>query len=287
MRSSYSLPLLFTSSALCATWLTVAAPPAARAGQTGARQPAQSSDSKPAQGDKKTDGKADGKTSDKPADKSADKSAAPRPIRPGKDRWLVKTASDPDVHDVVPTPQKTTIEDLLDLPRSVDIPLQDSNPTMQEHRARPVETTVYSVEADVVQCQMMPDGDYRVVLRGAAGKTIVMEMPNPAPDFVDPKSPFAAQIRQARVSFDGKIQPERQKKDITGHVRITGIGYWGRAYGSAVPDTNLIQLHPILNVEWLAKPSRNFNATKAAADKNAPKPAASTPTPAKADPKAN
>ena len=123
------------------------------------------------------------------------------------------------------------MESLLDLPRPVDLPLRESNPTMQEHRARPVETTVYTVEVDVTDCRLMPDGDYRVTLRGASGKTIVMEMPDTAPDFIDPTALFVKQMREARISFADKFTPEKTAKSVVGHARITGIGYFGRAYG--------------------------------------------------------
>jgi len=90
--------------------------------------------------------------------------------------------------------------------------------------------------------------------------TMVMEMPNPAPGFVDPASLFAKQIGEARAQFDTKFQPDRTAKPIVGHARITGIGYFGRAYGAAEPVGNLIQLHPVLKVEWLPKPSAEFSA---------------------------
>ncbi len=199
-----------------------------------------------------------GKATAKPADTPG------QTIRPGKDRWPVKTATDPDARSINPTPEKTSVENLLNLPRSVDLPLRESNPNMQEHRARPVETTVYSVEVDVTDCRLMPDGDYRVTLRGASGKTIVMEMPDTAPDFVDPNAPFVKQMREARIAFANKFTPEKTLKTVSGHARITGIGYFGRAYGDKPVEGNLIQLHPVLKVEWLAKPTAQFVPPKPA-----------------------
>ncbi len=181
------------------------------------------------------------------------------PPRPGKDRWLVKTASDTEAQAINPVPQKTTIEALLKLPRPATLPLKETPPAMQAHRAYPVEASVYTVEADIIACQAMPDGDYKVTLRGASGQTLVMEMPDPAPGFVDPASPFAKQIAEARTQFDGKFQPERTARPILGHARLTGIGYFGRAYGSQEPTGNLIQLHPVLKVEWLPRPTPEFS----------------------------
>jgi hypothetical protein len=210
--------------------------------------------------------------------KQADKPAAPvPPARPGRDRWLVKTASDPDARAIDATPQKTTVEHLLKLPRPAGLPLKETPPAMQDHRAYPVEATVYTVEVDVISSQLMPDGDYKVTLRGASGQTMVMEMPNPAPGFVDPASPFARQVAEARTQFDTKFQPERTAGPAVGHARITGIGYFGRAYGAQEPTGNLIQLHPVLKVEWLTQPTAEFTDPAAPASKApAKKPVAKT-----------
>ena len=196
----------------------------------------------------------------------------PKP-KPGKDRWLVKTASDPEAKEVDKKPVSTTVEKLLALPRPIDMPLDEPSLFFQDHRARPAETTVYSVEADVVSCQLMPDGDYRVTLKGVSGKTMVLEMPNPEPEFVSPDSPFASEIKTAREQFNGKIQPERTLKDVSGHARINGIGYYGRNYRKQAVVGNLIQLHPVLNIEWMEKPTEEYLHPKPEeAEKPKPKP---------------
>ncbi|MCW3094687.1 MAG: hypothetical protein JWL77_305 [Chthonomonadaceae bacterium] len=213
-----------------------------------------------------------GKTTD--GKKQAD-TTPPKAARPSRDRWLVKTASDRDAHSIDTVPQKTTVEHLLKLPRPAGLPYKETPPAMQEHRAYPVEASVYTVEVDIVSSQLMPDGDYKVTLRGASGETMVMEMPDPAPGFVDPAGLFAKQIGEARTQFDTKFQPDRTAKPTAGHARITGIGYFGRSYGAAEPVGNLIQLHPVLKVEWLPKPTAEFasDASKAKAADKKPAPA--------------
>ena len=191
-------------------------------------------------------------------------------VKPGKDRWLVKTASDADAKEINHTPVKSTVEKLLALPRPIDMPMDSYTPFFQEHRARPAETTVWTVEADVTDCRLMPDGDYRVTLKGASGQTMVLEMPDPDPQYVDPQSPFASDIKTARGQFSGKYQPEKVSKPLSGHARITGIGYFGRAYGGKKAEGNLIQLHPVLNVEWLNKPTEEFVVPKETAAKPSP-----------------
>jgi hypothetical protein len=181
-------------------------------------------------------------------------------IKPGNDRWPVKTASDLDVGRVNVKPVKTTVEAMLAIPRPADLPLDDTSTWLQDHRAAPAETTIWTVEADVTRCQLMPDGDYRVTIRGASGQTMVLEMPNPDPKFINPTGPFAGGIKSARVQFDSKEEPTRAPKEITRHAVITGIGFFSRAHGKkdANPGNpgNLIQLHPVLSIDWLEKPTK-------------------------------
>jgi hypothetical protein len=202
----------------------------------------------------------DGQAGAKPQTPKEDNKA--QTPKPGKDRWLVKTASDPDAEKVNKKAQETTIEKLLALARPKDFPLDGSNAAYQQKRIAPVETSVYAVEADVVECRLMPDGDYRVVIQGASGKPLVLEMPDPDPAFVDPKSPFAYSIKAAREQFKARFTPTTTTQKIQGHVRITGIGFFGRTYGKNKPDGNLLQLHPVLDVDWMDKPTEEF--TKAA-----------------------
>jgi hypothetical protein len=218
-----------------------------------------------AQGDKPAADKPQTETGKKPAAESGKPPA--NAVRSGRDRWSIKTASDVEAQEIDRTPVKSTVEKLLAIPRPLDMPPDGSNPFFQTHRARPAETSVFSVEADVVDCRLMPDGDYRVTVKGVSGKTMVLEMPNPAPEYVDPKSKFAADLKSAREKFDTKIQPERTLKPYSGHVRLTGIGFFGRTYGDKKLDGNMIQLHPILNVEWLDKPTAEFTAPPDAPEK--------------------
>jgi hypothetical protein len=184
-------------------------------------------------------------------------------LRPGRDRWTIKTAADPDASGIPRKPVPSTVEKLLALPRPVDLPLDAPAPEMQNRRARPAEMTIWAVEAQVVACQLMPDGDYRVTIKGASGQTLFLEMPNPDPKFVAPEGPFAGQIKAAREQFERKCKPSkvRQPIPLNLHARITGIGFFGRAYRARKPVTgNLIQLHPVLRIEWLDKPTAKFKS---------------------------
>ncbi len=191
------------------------------------------------------------------------------PARPpvGGDRWAVKTGADLDAHKVKLTPQKSTIEKLLALTRPKSIPLVGEAPAFQEKRVEPVETSTFTVEADLAQVRLMPDGDYRVVIQGASGKQIVLEMPDPDPTRTSPNSPFLYGIKSAREALKSRITPETTQKAVKGHLRVTGIGFFSRAWGKNKPDGNMIQLHPVLQVEWLDEPTAEFKAAAAHAQK--------------------
>jgi len=213
------------------------------------------------------------KQDDKPAADKAkttpDKPTALQGARQGsRDRWLIKTASDAEAQEIDRKPQASSVEKLLAIPRPIDMPLDGSNPFFQNHRARPAETTVFSLEADIVDYRQMPDGDYQVTIKGASGKTLKLEMPNPAPEFVDPASKFASDVKAAREQFDGKFHPgkpekaDRTVKQVVGHARITGVGFFARNYGSSKVEGNLLQIHPVLKIEGLEKPTEEFVAPK-------------------------
>jgi len=189
----------------------------------------------------------------------------PAPLKPGKDRWLVKTASDASANGVKRRPEKTSIEKLRTLPRPADYPLNSTPAKYQTERAGLAESSIYSVEADIVECRLMPDGDYHVVMRGASGETMVLEMPDPDPAFTSPSSPFAYAIRAAREQFESKVKPERAAKPLNLHARITGIGFFGRQYGKTPAKGNLLQLHPAVDFEWQDEPSAEFSADRAVA----------------------
>lgn len=193
-----------------------------------------------------------------PSDKAAEQHGKDAPSKPGKDRWLVKTASDPGAGAVNRRPEKTTVEKLRAIPRPADFPPGFTPDRYQTQRAGAVEKTIYTVEADVVECRLMPDGDYHVVIRGASGETMVLEMPDPSPAFTNPNSPFAYAIRAARERFEAKVKPERAATPLNLHARITGIGFFGRQYAKQPAKGNLIQLHPVVDFDWQEKPSTEF-----------------------------
>src|SRR5262249_17733905 len=98
-----------------------------------------------------------------------DVSEIKRTIAPGKERWLVKTGADPDAHLVGgQAPVQTTIEQRTNLGRPNEFPVSVRSfpEAYQNKRIRPVEVTIYGVEASIVKYKLESDGDYHLVLQG-------------------------------------------------------------------------------------------------------------------------
>src|SRR5438105_3442699 len=105
-----------------------------------------------------------------------------KPIRPGVERWPVKTGTDEDVASVQTGFVDTTVEELINEPRPHDMrPVQDNFPSYQSRRAFGVETTIYRLEAEIIAYKMESDGDYHLVIQGDTGNTMIAECPKPDP----------------------------------------------------------------------------------------------------------
>ncbi len=126
--------------------------------------------------------------------------------KPGVERWPVKTGTDPDVGDVVAQIVPTTVEELISIPRPDDMqPVTGDFPEYQQHRAAPVETTIWMIEAEITALKLETDGDYHLVLQGASGETMIGEIPTPRPPFVQAGSPWLVNIQAARAAVDNKL----------------------------------------------------------------------------------
>jgi hypothetical protein len=171
--------------------------------------------------------------------------------KPAVFRWSVRTGTDPDARLVASpeAPVQTTVEALIALPRPSEMPSTTRQyPAFQEKRARPVEFTVYSVDATLTALKHEVSGDYHLVLQGASGSTMIANSPNPDPSFVNPSSRWVNEIAAVRKEIDrkipgGKVTPVR--------VRIAGIGFWDFVHGQTGVAPNGIELHPVTNIKFL------------------------------------
>jgi hypothetical protein len=177
-----------------------------------------------------------------------------RPVRPGVERWPVKTGTDPDATQVTAGHVQTTVDELIHEPRPHDmVPPNQAFPAYQERRAFGVETTVFRVEVTIIAYKEESDGDYHLVIQGAGGHTMIAECPNPDPAFVDPASEWATEIKEVRAALDGKLNPapamHLQKASVP--AIITGVGFFDRIHGQdGVATTNGIELHPIVEISF-------------------------------------
>jgi hypothetical protein len=114
----------------------------------------------------------------------------PRVTACGVERWSIKTGTDPDARLVdLRTVAPTNISHLRALPAPAQPPLNQ--------RVRPVETTVWGLDATLVRYKQEDDSDYHLVLSDAGGRTMIAEIP--APECVGASSPFLPAIRTVRA----------------------------------------------------------------------------------------
>ncbi len=159
----------------------------------------------------------------------------------GVERWSVKVGMDPDARlvdrrTVVPT----NIVHLRALPAPASPPLNS--------RVRPVETTVWSLDAILLRYKQEGDSDYHLVLADTGGRTIIAEIPSPA--CVGPSSPFLPAMRAVRTAFTAAFHPTISFQRVNVTVHVTGVGFFDFKHGQSGVAPNAIELHPILSIRW-------------------------------------
>lgn len=164
----------------------------------------------------------------------------------GTERWSIKTGSDPDAAAVnLGSPQTAAITDLTSI----------SNP-QPETRLSPTEDTVYVVNATLTDYKLESDSDYHLVLMDDQGNTMIAEIPSPS--CVDSSSPFASQISNARSEFDaqfpGQLQPTSRFQTANVPVQVTGVGFFDFFHNQHGVAPNVIELHPVLDIQFNPAP---------------------------------
>ena len=161
----------------------------------------------------------------------------------GKERWSVKTGTDPDVASVnLSNPQTATIAQL--------VALSPPNPIPPNNRFGPTEDTVFVLNAMLTDYKLeggrSGDSDYHLVIKDDQGHTMVAEIPFPG--CVDSGSPFAAQIASARAKFDAQLTATSSFQTANIPVQITGVGFFDFPHGQHGAAPNVIELHPVLDI---------------------------------------
>jgi len=189
----------------------------------------------------------------------------------GVERWSIKTGTDPDARLVDPrTVVPTNIIYLRALPAPAQPPLT--------HRVRPVETTVWGLDATLVRYKQEDDSDYHLVLSDAGGRTMIAEIPAPA--CVGASSPFLPVIRAVRAAFTAAFHPTTASfQGVAVKVHVTGVGFFDVKHGQSGVAPNAIELHPILSIQW-----GGGGVTSPPAATTTPAPVTGTPRPSSGTP---
>jgi hypothetical protein len=159
--------------------------------------------------------------------------------RCGVERWSVKTCTDADaalIDAAHPTP--TTIAIMRSWPAQSNIPMNS--------RIAPYETTAWTIEATLTLYKKEDDSDYHLVLRDAAGNTLIGEIP--CPTCVGASSPVATRINNARTAFNATLTATTSFQTANIPVRVTGIGMFDFPHGQTGAAPNQIELHPLIDI---------------------------------------
>jgi hypothetical protein len=149
--------------------------------------------------------------------------AAPlKATQPGKERWSIKTGLDSEavkVGKIKGSASKgkfhfvpTTVEEMVEVPRPADMQPPTKNfKKYEKTRAKPVESTIWRLEAEIIAMKLEDDGDMHIVLRGASGTLMIAETPTARAPFVQEASPWlkamAAVRQRLNERFGAKTVP--------------------------------------------------------------------------------
>lgn len=184
------------------------------------------------------------------------------PIAPGKERWQVKTLSDPDAGSVNLTNViDITLGALGNNPATT--PWQNVQyPPDQRILSGPyAETQVYRVHALLVAARLESDGDFHLMLQDASSSaTGIAEVPDP--DFVQSQDPnvtsMLTAVRSKFVSLFGT--PPQYPGTFTPAnpvpVVVTGVRFFDVIHGQDNVAPNGVELHPVtaLDLDSAAAP---------------------------------
>lgn len=185
---------------------------------------------------------------------------APFAPKRGSERWEVKTLNDADIAAINLAPTLTTVREMWKVARPGNMPLTYPVPAYQRNRAAGPETTVWQIEGTIIAYKWEKDGDFHIVLQDKAhGETMIVEAPETGSGsdglpFMGGgcPAPLRARIEAARATLATKLHPSPGLKPASIPARITGVGFFDVLHGqTGVATTNAIELHPILDVEFV------------------------------------
>jgi hypothetical protein len=158
-------------------------------------------------------------------------------------RWPVKTGSDADRFKVDKTAIVTTIRHL----RSLKAP--SSFAGFQDHRFRGAERHTWQLDrVRLTAYRIEADSDIHLVIRNAAGKTMIAEIPSPG--CVSRKSLWRSQIADARKTFMARDHATTSWKHVRQRITLRGLGFFDEIHDVTGQAPNGIELHPVTRVRF-------------------------------------
>ncbi len=168
----------------------------------------------------------------------------------GVERWSVKTGTDADVSKVnLSSSTSNTIATMRGWPTPSTIP--------SNNRISPYETTVWVLNATLVEYKLEDDSDYHLVLSDSSGNTLIAEIPLPA--CVGSSSPFLSKITNARNEFNARYTPTGSFQTANIPVKVTGVGMFDFLHGQTGVAPNGIELHPVLDIVFNPTTTTDFS----------------------------
>lgn len=159
----------------------------------------------------------------------------------GVERWSVKTGTDSQASLVnLSSYISSTIYNFHQSTKPSSLPANS--------RIAPRETTQYQLSATLTKYVRESDSDYHLVIKDAAGRTMIIELP--ASNCVGAGSPFGTGIARARSQFDSRFTATTSMKTTSTPVTIRGVGFWDYIHGQTGVSPNGIEVHPVLNITF-------------------------------------
>ncbi len=159
----------------------------------------------------------------------------------GVERWAVKTGTDADASLInLQSVTPTTIASLTSLPAPSTLPANS--------RIQPTETTVFQLHDTLTEYKLESDSDYHLVLQDTSGKTMIVEIPDPA--CVGSSSPLLSDIQRARSEFNAVFTATTSFQTANVPVTVTGVGFFDFLHGQTGVAPNGIELHAVLDIQF-------------------------------------
>ncbi len=167
----------------------------------------------------------------------------------GVERWTVKVGTDPDAGSVdLSSETRAAISDLGAIPPPANPP--------DNARVVPFEFHKYVINGTLMQYKLETDVDYHLVVDDGTGRTMIVEIPNPACvlDNSTPRNfingPFNAAIAAARQKFDNKLTAQTFFQIANIPVQIKGVAFFDFEHGQTGIAPNGMELHPVLEINF-------------------------------------